>query len=58
MFVSPHLDCLPNVLHPLAFLAARGRRHHQRPLSVVNIKTELGSHPRLAVDNLKYKIQV
>ena len=47
-----YLDSLRDVLHPLALLSARGRRHHQRPLSVVNIETELRSHSRLAVDNL------
>ena len=52
-----HLDCLPYVLNPLALLGARGRCHHQRPLSIVNIEAELGSHPWLTVDNLiKIKI--
>ena len=52
IMLAYHLDRLPYVLNPLALLGARGRRHHQRPLSVVNIEAELGSHPWLTVDNL------
>ena len=57
IMLAYHLDCLPYVLNPLALLGARGRCHHQRPLSIVNIEAELGSHPWLTVDNLiKIKI--
>ena len=51
--VSPHLDSLADILHPLGFLSQGSCGHHQSPLAVVDVEAEVGAHPGLAVHHLE-----